>query len=81
MLRTVSALQEFASPERHCVTAGGAVQDGWTFLDVRPPHEIAKVHPAAGWVLARATHAPATFAQLSHRPHRPRQQAAEKAKL
>lgn len=31
----------------HCLIAGGAVQDGWTFLDVRPPHETAKVHPAA----------------------------------
>ena len=39
-------------------TAGGPVQDGWTFLDVRPPHEIAKVRPAASWLLACARHAP-----------------------
>jgi hypothetical protein len=30
------------------LTRGAAHQDGWTFLDVRPSHEIAKARPGVG---------------------------------
>ena len=47
MSRSVSASQGRSEDTEHCLIAGCPLQDGWTFLDVRPPHEIAKVHPAA----------------------------------
>ena len=50
MLRTSECVPGLSTGIEQCVTAAVAVQDGWTFLDVRPPHEIAKVHPLqAGW--------------------------------